>query len=77
MSLKMPKGLEDLVILDKENQLIRNPLSGETCMLTPQATAVYDFIKGSEIRGMQVRLRGVALQWFIKHYPKEYFILLD
>ena len=32
------------MILDKEPVRVSNPFSGESCMLTPEAVAVYDVI---------------------------------
>lgn len=66
----------DCVILDKEPVEVTNPYSGRSCMLTPEAVAVYDVIKGSEIMG-NYDLMGKGLEWFSTHYPAEYFILLD
>ena len=53
-----------------------NPYSGEKATLTPQAVAVYDTIKGAEMTGDYDLVRK-GLDWFIKHYPKEYGVLLD
>ena len=53
-----------------------NPYSGEKVTLTPQAVAVYDTIKGAEMTGNYDHVRK-GLDWFIKHYPKEYGVLLD
>ena len=80
--ITLPKGLTDLSIgLDEE--YVSNPFSGERCKLTPQAVAMYDFIMGIQMihpNGMPSKaikeLRS-GLDWFRKHYPKEYMILLD
>jgi hypothetical protein len=63
-------------ILDKENVAVKNPFSGESVMLTPQAVAVYDVIKGSEHLG-EYDTMDQGLDWFREHYPKEYMVLLD
>ena len=63
-------------ILDKENVAVKNPFSGESVMLTPQAVAVYDVIKGSEHLG-ESDIMEQGLDWFREHYPKEYMVLLD
>ena len=53
-------------------------------MLEPDAVAVYDSIKGAEYladpnNGDDPKWETVrkGITWFQKHYPKEYFILLD
>jgi hypothetical protein len=66
----------DCVILDTEPVEVRNRFSGDSCMLTPEAVAVYDTIMGSEFIGDYKKVRK-GLDWFRKHYPKEYMILLD
>lgn len=45
-------------------------------MLTPQAVAVYDCIKGAEQLG-EAEIMEQGLDWFREHYPKEYMVLLD
>ena len=64
------------VIYDTEPVEVANPYSGETCMLTPEAVAVYDTIKGCELCGDYNSVRK-GLEWFRKNYPAEYMILLD
>jgi hypothetical protein len=45
-------------------------------MLEPIAVAVYDCIKGAEmIEDFDIVEKGI--EWFQKHYPKEYMVLLD
>jgi hypothetical protein len=66
----------DCAILDTEPVEVRNRFGGESCMLTPEAVAVYDTIMGSELIGDYKTVRK-GLDWFRKHYPKEYMILLD
>jgi len=70
---KIPKGLE---ILDKEPVEIANPYSGEKVMLQPDAVAVYDYIKGSEVLQQYKAVRK-GLDWFRKHEPDAYMVLLD
>ena len=66
----------DCVIMDKESKEIANPYTGEKVLLTPEAIAVYDTIKGAEMMGKyDVMEKGIA--WFQANYPKEYFVLLD
>jgi hypothetical protein len=66
----------DCAILDKEPVEVRNPYSGETCVLTPEAVAVYDTITGAQMFNDIETVRK-GLDWFIENYPKEYMILLD
>ena len=63
-------------IIDTKPVEVKNPLSGEKCVLQPTAIAVYDCIKGAEaVEDFDIVRKG--LDWFIKHYPKEYGVLLD
>lgn len=71
--IKMPF---DCMILDLEDQEVRNPFSGATCMLTPKAVAVYDCIMGGQMTGDYKMVRK-GLEWFRKNYPSEYMTLLD
>jgi hypothetical protein len=66
----------DCVVMDKEPVEVQNPFSGEKVMLTPEAVAVYDTIKGAEMLGKADTLQK-GLDWFAKNYPKEYMALLD
>ena len=71
--IKMPF---DCVIMDKESKEIANPYTGQKVLLTPEAIAVYDTIKGAEMMGQYETMeKGIA--WFQANYPKEYFVLLD
>ena len=66
----------DCVIMDKESKEIANPYTGQKVLLTPEAIAVYDTIKGAEMLGQYETMeKGIA--WFQANYPKEYFVLLD
>ena len=71
--LKLPF---DCMILDKEPVMVANRFSGESCVLTPQAVAVYDCITGAEMIGDYARVRK-GLEWFRRYFPSEYMILLD
>jgi len=64
------------MILDNEPVEVTNPFSGQSCILVPEAVAVYDCIKGSEMLGDYNAVRK-GLNWFRKHFPKEYMVLLD
>tara|TARA_X000000950_G_C13634874_1_gene545106 strand:+ start:40 stop:273 length:234 start_codon:yes stop_codon:yes gene_type:complete len=63
-------------IIDTKPVEVKNPFSGQKCVLQPTAIAVYDCIKGAEaVEDFDMVRKG--LDWFIKHYPKEYGVLLD
>ena len=66
----------DCMILDSEPVLVKNRFSGEGVVLTPEAVAVYDTIMGCEMTGDYKMVRK-GLDWFRKHFPAEYMILLD
>ena len=55
---------------------VRNPFSGESCMLDPLALAVYERVKYCELQGDFETMR-LGIDWFIEHYAKEYMVLLD
>lgn len=63
-------------ILDSEPVEVRNPFSGEACVLTPEAVAVYDTITGANMTGDYQTVR-LGLDWFRKYFPEEYMVLLD
>ena len=69
----LPKGLK---ILDEEPVEVANPYSGKKVTLQPDAVAVYDYIKGSEVLRQYEAVRK-GLDWFRKHEPVAYMILLD
>jgi hypothetical protein len=66
----------DCMILDSEPVLIKNPFSGESVTLVPEAVAVYDSIRGAEMIGDYKTVRK-GLDWFRKFFPQEYMVLLD
>ena len=66
----------DCMILDAEPVEVQNPFSGETCMLEPDAVAVYDVMMGAERFGDYKTVRK-GLDWFRKYFPAEYMVLLD
>ena len=59
-----------------ENEVITNPFSGESVTLTPEAVAVYDTIMGCQLTGDYNNMRR-GLDWFRRHFAKEYMVLLD
>jgi len=73
---KVPNPPFPVEIMDKAPVEVANPYSGEKVMLEPLAVAVYDCIKGAEmLEDYDTVEKGI--EWFQKHYPKEYMVLLD
>jgi hypothetical protein len=64
------------MILDTENVRVANRFSGESVMLPPDAVAVYDTMMGAEMVGDYKTVRK-GLDWFRRHFPAEYMVLLD
>ena len=73
---KVPNPPFPVEIMDKAPVEVENPYSGEKVMLEPVAVAVYDCIKGAEMM-QDYKLVEEGIEWFQKHYPKEYMVLLD
>ena len=73
---KVPNPPFEVEILDKAPVEVANPFSGEKVMLEPIAVAVYDCIKGAEMM-QDYKLVEEGIEWFQKHYPREYMVLLD
>jgi|TARA_B100001964_G_scaffold203650_1_gene232847 hypothetical protein len=63
-------------ILDSKPVEVSNRFTGESCILPPDAVAVYDCIIGAEMMGNYKTVRQ-GLDWFQKHFITEYMILLD
>lgn len=63
-------------IVGTESEVIRNPFSGESVRLIPEAVAVYDTIMGAQMFGDYKTVRK-GLDWFRRHFPEEYMVLLD
>ena len=64
------------LILDTEDVRVANRYSGESVMLPPDAVAVYDVTMGAEMEGDYKTVRK-GLDWFRRHFPAEYMVLLD
>jgi hypothetical protein len=81
--MKEPNPPFEVEIVDTEPVEIQNPYSGQSCVLQPTAIAVYDAIKGAEMLAESSGEDSLydtvrkGLDWFRKHYPKEYMVLLD
>jgi len=70
--MKLPFACE----LYSDGGEVSNPYSNEKCYLNADALSVYDTIKGAEYLQKYDTVRK-GLDWFQKHYPKEYMTLLD
>ncbi len=66
----------ECLVLDEHPVEVTNPFSGESCVLTPEAVAVYDTIKGAEMIGDWTTVQQ-GIDWFIENFPSEYMTLLD
>jgi len=64
------------ISIGSETESISNPFSNASVDLPPDAVAVFDVIKGSEVIEDYDRVRA-GLDWFRKYFPQEYMILLD
>ena len=73
---KEPNPPFPVEIIDTKPVEVKNPFSGEKVTLQPTAVAVYDCIKGAEML-QDYKMVEEGIEWFQKHYPKEYFVLLD
>ena len=73
---RVPNPPFEVEIMDKAPVEVANPYSGEKVMLEPIAVAVYDAIKGAEMLNYHETVEA-GIDWFRKHYPKEYMVLLD
>ena len=60
----------------KEEVIVTNRFSNEPALLPWFAVAVYDVIIGSEMLGDYKTVRQ-GLDWFSRHFTKEYMVLLD
>jgi len=63
-------------IWDTEPVEVKNRFGYGSCILPPDAVAVYDCIQGAEMCG-NWEMMNQGLDWFRKHFPDEYMILLD
>ncbi len=59
-----------------KEETITNRFGGESCTLPAFAVAVYDVITGSELFHDYKTMR-TGLDWFSKHFTKQYMVLLD
>jgi hypothetical protein len=80
MKKSVNKSIKDIfpgiMILDNEPVIVQNPFSGESCILSPDEVAVYDYLKGCELIGDYKNLQK-GIDWFIKNNTQAYMTLLD
>ena len=57
-------------------ETVTNPFSGQSITLTPEAVAVYDTIMGCQYT-QDYRTMEKGLDWFRRHFPEAYMVLLD
>ena len=73
---KVPNPPFPVEIIDTKPVEVENPFSKQKVVLQPTAVAVYDCIKGAEmLEDYDMMQKG--MEWFGKHYPDEYMVLLD
>ena len=65
-----------VLLIDKEPVRVKNPYSGDSCVLEPVAVAIHDFIKGCEMTGNYDKM-SYALDVFSQNWASEYMVLLD
>jgi len=66
----------ECAIWDTEPVEVKNRFGYGSCILPPDAVAVYDCIQGAEMCG-NWEMMNQGLDWFRKHFPDEFMILLD
>jgi hypothetical protein len=66
----------DAEILDDHPASVSNPFSGESILLDPQEIAVYDVIMGANLTKNWDLVRKGS-DWFRKHNPEAYMVLID
>ena len=59
-----------------KEEIVRNRFGGDSCTLPAFAVAVYDVITGAELFQDYDTVR-TGLDWFSKHFTKQYMVLLD
>ena len=68
----------ECIVCDEESQEVKNPFSGESVTIPPDAVAVYDVIMGEQfVKNTDWTRVRKGIDWFIKHEPEAYGVLLD
>ena len=76
------------LFLQEQGETMTNPYSGQSCFLEPEALALYEWIKGTDItlqsgmltaaqEDVQVQKHHIICNYFRLNWPKEYSILID
>ncbi len=71
-----PMPFPDVEIVDDEPEEVRNQFSGASIVLDPQEIAIYDVIMGANMTKNYDLVRKGS-DWFRKHNPKAYMVLID
>ena len=74
-TIKMPFEIYPEFLNDKEVEA-SNHFSGEATTLPQFAKAVRDAIIGAELQADYAKVRK-GLDWFTRHFAKQYMVLLD
>ena len=74
--VKVPFEDADYRLDGEQDVEIQNPFSGEKATVPGYAAAVYDVIKGAEVTHNYDMVQK-GLDWFSRHFPKQYMVLLD
>jgi hypothetical protein len=81
---KLPKWFDGQIY--EIGDEVRNPFSGETCLLTAEELSMYDLIQGAQMAiamGMPVdheecyEMMQKGGDWFLANNPSAYMVLLD
>jgi len=70
------KKLIDGLQVGTESEVVKNPYSGDSIELCPEAVALYDLVKGAEMLG-DYRTVEAGLGIFGRNWPDAYMVLLD
>lgn len=79
IALKLTEDERKLIAelqVGRENEVVKNPYSGESVELCPEAVAIYDLIKGAEMLADYITVE-TGLGIFLRNWPREYMVLLD
>ena len=88
-TIKLPFPDADYSSDPLEMETVQNPVSGQSIAMPKFAVAVYDVIMGSNLRAEKYdAIHGMGschawqdvrkgLNWFRRHFAKEYMVLLD
>ena len=74
--VKVPFEDADYRLDGEQDVTIENPLSGEKATVPGYAAAVYDVIQGAQVTH-DYDLVQKGCDWFSRHFPKQYMVLLD